>query len=72
MDLKTYIKMCCVKCGDINITELANRTGISRQNICNKSAKNKFSNEDLEKIAEALNCTLEIRFIDKETGKPVI
>ena len=72
MDTREYIRLCCVKCGNISEAELARRTGQTPQNMNNKYKRNTFKISELEKVAEALNCTLEIRFIDKETGKPVI
>lgn len=71
-DLKEYIKLCCVKRNDISTAELARLSEISIQNLCNKYAKNKFSNHDLEKIAAALDSHLEIKFIDNATGQPII
>ena len=52
--------------------ELARRAEITPQNLSNKFSRNKFSNEDLEKIAAALNSHLEIKFIDNATGQPII
>ncbi len=72
MNVTEYIKLCCVKRDDISSRELARRAGITPQNLSNKYAIDKFSNKDLDKIAEALNATLEIKFIDKESGKPII
>lgn len=72
MNVAKYIKLCCVERNDMSARELARRSDITPQNLGNKYAKDKFSNKDLEKIAEALNATLEIKFIDKETGKPII
>lgn len=71
-DLTKYIKLCCVQKGDISGAELARRTGLTRQNLTNKYTANKFSNYDLEKIAEALDSHLEIKFIDNQTNQPII
>ena len=72
MDLVEYIRLCLVKKGNISAAELARRAGITPQNLSNKFSRNKFSNEDLEKIAGALNARLEIRFIDEATNKPIM
>lgn len=72
MDTREYIRLCCVKCGNISEAELARRTGQTPQNMNNKYKRNTFKISELEKVAEALNCTLEIRFIDKETGNPIL
>lgn len=72
MDVREYIKLCCVKRGNISEAELARRTGQTPQNINNKHKRNAFKISELEKIAEALNAELKISFIDKETKKPII
>ena len=72
MDIIEYIRLCLVKRGNISASELARRAEITPQNLSNKFSRNKFSNEDLEKIAAALNSHLEIKFIDNATGQPII
>ena len=68
MLLKDYIKICCVR-KSLSLSELARRAGISPQNLSNKITRNKFSNEDLEAIAKALEANLDIRFVDIATGE---
>ena len=72
MDLIEYIRLCLVKKGNLSASELARRAGITPQNLSMKFSRNKFSNEDLENIAKALDSDLDIRFIDHATGKPII
>lgn len=72
MDVREYIKLCCVKRGNISEAELARRTGQTPQNMNNKYKRNTFKVSELEKVAEALNADLRISFVDKETGKPII
>ena len=72
MDIVEYARLCLVKRGNISASELARRAEITPQNLSNKFSRNKFSNEDLEKIAAALNSHLEIKFIDNATGQPII
>lgn len=72
MDVREYIKLCCVKRGNISEAELARRTGQTPQNMNNKYKRNTFKISELEKIAKALNAELKILFIDKETGEPII
>jgi len=72
MDVREYIKLCCVKRGNISEAELARRTGQTPQNMNNKHKRNAFKISELEKIAEALNADLKISFVDKETGEPII
>ncbi len=72
MDVREYIKLCCVKKRNISEAELARRTGQTPQNMNNKYKRNTFKVSELEKVAEALGAELKISFIDKETGEPII
>ena len=72
MDVREYIKLCCVKRGGITEAELARRTGQTPQNMNNKYKRNTFKVSELEKVAAALDADLKISFIDKKTGEPVI
>ena len=51
---------------------LARLVGWSPQNLHNKMARDNFSTSELSEIAAALGADLDIRFIDKETGEPII
>ena len=72
LEMREYIRLCCVKRGNISEAELARRTGQTPQNMNNKHKRNTFKVSELEKIAEALDAYLDVRFIDKETGEPII
>ena len=72
MDIREYIRLCCVKRGNISEAELARRTGQSPQNMNNKYKRNTFKISELEKVAEALDAKLEIAFVDKVTGEKII
>lgn len=72
MDVREYIKLCCVKRGDISEAELARRTGQTPQNMNNKYRRNTFKISELEKVADALGADLKITFVDRDTGKPII
>ena len=71
MNVREYIRICCVKRGNITEAELARRTGQTPQNMNNKYKRDTFKISELEKIAEALGADLKIAFIDKETGKDI-
>lgn len=71
-DVREYINLCRVKRGNMSEAELARKTGQTPQNMNNKHKRNTFKISELEKIAEALDAELQISFIDKETGKPII
>lgn len=61
------IKILLVRKG-LTLGALADATGQSRQNLSNKFKRDNFSCSDLETIADALNCDLDIIFTDKSTG----
>jgi hypothetical protein len=72
MDMREYIRLCCVKRNNMPEAELARRMGTTPQNVNNKYKRNTFKVSELEKIAEALDARLEIKFVDKNTGEPII
>ncbi len=72
MEIREYIRLCCVKRGNISEAELARRTGQTPQNMNNKYKRNTFKISELEKVAEALDARLVVTFVDKETGEPII
>ena len=71
MNIKEYIKLCCVKC-NISNAELARLTAQTPQNFNQKMQRNSFQTSELERIAAALGADLEIKFIDKSTQKPIV
>ena len=70
MELSTSerIKIICKRKGII-MASVAEATGQSRQNLSNKLARNNFTETELQAIAEAIGCTYEAAFVDKETGE---
>lgn len=46
--------------------DVADRCGWTPSNMWNKMKRDNFSEEELQKIADALGCKLQINFIDKE------
>lgn len=55
----------------ITVTDLAKRLGMSQSNLSNKLSRDNFSEKELQEIAEALNCNLDIRFTLRDTGEQV-
>ena len=47
----------------MTLGDLAEATDQTRQNLSNKMTRGNFSEKDMEKIAAALGCNLEIRII---------
>ena len=66
--LKTSEKIrILMKRKETNITEIAEATEQTRQNLNNKLSRDNFNESDLIKLANALGCDLEISFTDRET-----
>lgn len=47
---------------NVTMTDLADRSGQSRQNLSNKFSRGNFTEEDIEKLGKALNCDVTIVF----------
>lgn len=65
------INIACKRKG-VGKGELAKRIGMSRQNLSNKFKRDNFSERELMRIAEALGLDMEINFLDKDSGEPLI
>lgn len=55
----------------ITVTDLAKRLGMSQSNLSNKLSRDNFNEKELQEIAEALNCGLDIGFTLRDTGEQV-
>lgn len=66
------IKIAMIKRNGMRVKELAEKLNTSPSNLTNKFKRNNFTEKELENIASALNCTLKISLIDKETGEILI
>lgn len=69
MALTEKIRILLVKRGNISEAELARRMGISPQNLHNKMKRDNFNETDLQEIAAALNCSVDVRFTMNDTGE---
>ena len=56
---------------NMSVGELAEKSGMSRQNLGNKMSRNNLQEDDIQKFAAALGCKAEIVFTDLETGEQV-
>lgn len=56
---------------NMTLTQLAEATGQSRQNMSNKMSRDNFSEKELYAIAEALNCTFSASFTMNDTGEEI-
>lgn len=62
------IKMICGY-REIPISELAEKLNKSTSNFYQMLKRDNFRESELQEIANILGCNLEIKFIDRETGK---
>ena len=71
MSMSKKIKQLLIE-KDTSITKLAILLGTKPQNLTNKLSRDNFTYNDLQKIAKALNCRYEAKFIiDDENGNPI-
>jgi transcriptional regulator with XRE-family HTH domain len=68
--LAKKIKIALVK-KDMNQKEFCKKSGRDNGNFTKVMQRDKFKVEELEKIANDLGYTLEINFIDNETGEKI-
>lgn len=66
------MKIYCIKKQIPSLRQAAIKAGISPQNFSWKTEKGSFYLSDIEKVAAALDAELEIKFINKKTGEPII
>ena len=70
MDIQEYIKMVLVK-KKMNERQLATMMEESPQNI-NRKIKSDMKISFIESVANTLDCDIDIRFIDRQTKKPIL
>ena len=71
MALSEKIRILLIKRDNISEAELARRMGTTPQNLNRLMKKNNFSEKELVKIAEALDCTFTGTFTMNDTGEEV-
>lgn len=72
MNIREYIRLCCVRRGNMSESELARRMGQTPQNLNNKYKRDAFKVSELERVADALDADLQIKFIDRNSREPII
>ncbi|WP_394913244.1 helix-turn-helix domain-containing protein [uncultured Robinsoniella sp.] len=55
----------------MTVTDLAKKLGMSQSNLSNKLSRDNFNEKELQEIAKALNCDLDIDFTLRDTGEKV-
>lgn len=69
MTLNQKIKAACAL-REISVAELGRRIGLSQSNFFQRLQKGKFTQEELEKIAEALECKY-VSYFEFEDGTKI-
>lgn len=70
MSMSEKIKIVLLK-RKLGIKDLAEKLGCTGANISNKLRRDNFSEKELEEIAEALDCDLDVSFTLRDTGERV-
>jgi len=71
MGMVEKIRILLVKRGNISEAELARRLGISTQNLYGRMKRDNFTEGDLRRIAEVLDCTFKAGFVLNDTGEEI-
>ena len=71
MGMVEKIRILLVKRGNISEAELARRLGMSTTNLYNRFKRDNFTDKDLQRIAEVLNCTFKAGFVRNDTGEEI-
>lgn len=70
-NLIKYIHHCLVERDNMSMRDLAKGMETTPQNLNGMFINNNFKVSTLEKIANVLNADLDVKFIDRNTGKPI-
>ena len=70
MNISEYIKICFIK-KNMKMVDVATATNQSKANLSQKINRNDMKISELEKISNALDCDLQVLFIDRKTNQPI-
>ena len=56
---------------NMTVSDLAKELNTSRQNLTNKFARNNFSEKELQEIAEAMDCSVNVLFKLNDTEETI-
>lgn len=56
---------------NMTVSDLAKKLNTSRQNLTNKFARNNFSEKELQEIAEAMDCSVNVLFKLNDTEETI-
>lgn len=68
MGMAEKIRIALIKRNNMSEAELARKLDTTPQNFNSKMKRDNFTEKELVKIANALNCDFKGEFVDKETG----
>lgn len=71
MAMAEKIRILLIKRGNLSEAELARRLEISPQNLNAKMKRDNFTEADLKKIADVLDCSFEASFRLNDTGESI-
>ena len=71
MAMAEKIRILLIKRGNLSEAELARRLEISPQNLNAKMKRDNFTEADLKKIADVLDCSFEALFRLNDTGESI-
>ena len=71
MGMAEKIRILLVKRDNISEAELARRLGMSTTNLYNRLKRDNFTDQDLQRIAEVLDCTFKAGFVLNDTGEEI-
>lgn len=71
MGMSEKIRILLIKRGNMSQAELADRLGMSPQNLSDRLRRDNFTEKDLLKIAAALDCTYTAAFTMNDTGETI-
>ena len=71
MGMAEKIRILLVKRGNISEAELARRLGMSTTNLYNRLKRDNFTEKDLQRIGDVLNCTYRGGFTLNDTGEEI-
>jgi DNA-binding Xre family transcriptional regulator len=71
MGMTEKIRILLVKRGNMSEAGLARCLGMSTTNLYNRMKRDNFTDKDLRKIAEVLDCTFKAGFVLNDTGEEI-
>lgn len=69
MSMTEKIRIALIKRNNMSEAELARKLNTTPQNFNSKMKRDNFTEKELIKIANALDCDFRGEFVDKETGE---